>query len=109
GALDHLRGLAAITVPSRNSYRRLQLHFWAGAFAVWGYDNREAAIRVTRGAGGATRFELKTCDATSNPYLALGALIAAGLGGRRRGLDLPPELRVGPGNDTPEGGRRGGG
>ena len=98
GVLDHVRGLAAITVPSRNSYRRLQPHFWAGAFAVWGYDNREAAIRVTRGAGSATRFELKTCDATSNPYLALGALIAAGLDGMRRGLELPPEVAVDPGH-----------
>jgi len=97
GVLDHLHGLAAITVPSCNSYRRLQPHFWAGAFAAWGYDNREAAIRVTRGAGGATRFELKTCDATSNPYLALGAVIAAGMDGVRRGLELPPDVAVDPG------------
>jgi glutamine synthetase len=106
GVLDHLRGLAAITVPSCNSYRRLQPHFWAGAFAVWGYDNREAAIRVTRGAGGATRFELKTCDATSNPYLALGALIAAGLDGMRRGLELPPDVAVDPGNYSDDERRR---
>ncbi len=98
GVLDHLPGLAAITAPTCNSYRRLQPHFWAGAFRVWGYDNREAAVRVTRGAGGATRFELKTCDATCNPYLALGALITAGLDGVRRGLALPPDVAVDPGN-----------
>ena len=106
GVLDHLPGLAAIAVPSCNSYRRLQPHFWAGAFRVWGYDNREAAIRVTRGAAGATRFELKTCDATSNPYLALGALIAAGLDGLRRGLELPPDVAVDPGNYTDDERRR---
>jgi len=106
GVLAHLPGLAAITVPSRNSYRRLLPHFWAGAFAVWGYDNREAAIRVTRGAAGATRFELKTCDATSNPYLALGATIAAGLDGLRRGLELPPEVTVDPGHFTDDEHRR---
>ena len=103
GVLDHVRGLAAITVPSGNSYRRLQPHFWAGAFAVWGYDNREAAIRVTRGA---TRFELKTCDATSNPYLALGALIAAGLDGVRRGLELPRDVAVDPGHYSDDERRR---
>src|SRR5690349_3654680 len=103
GVLDHVRGLAAITVPSRNSYRRLQPHFWAGAFAVWGYDNREAAIRVTRGA---TRFELKTCDATSNPYLALGALIAAGLDGVRRALELPRDVAVDPGHYSDDERRR---
>ena len=98
GVLAHLPGLAAITVPSCNSYRRILPHFWAGAFVVWGYDNREAAIRVTRSAAGATRFELKTCDATANPYLAVGALIAAGLDGLRRGLELPPEVAVDPGH-----------
>ena len=106
GILEHLPGLAAITVPSRNSYRRLLPHFWAGAFIVWGYDNREAAIRVTRGAAGATRFELKTCDATSNPYLALGALIAAGLDGVRRALELPAEVTVDPGHYSEDERRR---
>lgn len=98
GLLAHLPGLCAITVPSRNSYRRLLPHFWAGAFAVWGFDNREAAIRVTRGSADATRFELKTSDATANPYLALGALIAAGLDGVDRQLALPPDVNVDPGN-----------
>jgi glutamine synthetase len=106
GVLDHLPALAAMTAPTCNSYRRLQPHFWAGAFAVWGFDNREAAIRVTRGAAAATRFELKTCDATSNPYLALGALIAAGLDGVRRGLELPPDVAVDPGNYSEDERRR---
>jgi glutamine synthetase len=98
GVLDHLPALAALTVPSRNSYRRLEPHAWAGAFRVWGYENREAAVRVTRGPAGAGRLELKTCDATANPYLALGALIAAGLDGVRRALEPPPEVTVDPGH-----------
>jgi glutamine synthetase len=98
GVLEHLPGLAAITVPSRNSYRRLEPHFWAGAFRVWGYENREAAVRVARSLrGGAARLELKTCDASANPYLALGALIAAGLDGVRRKLDPPAEVTIDPG------------
>jgi glutamine synthetase len=107
GVLDHLPGLAALTVPSCNSYRRLLPHFWAGAFIVWGHDNREAAIRVARGPDGAvTRLELKTCDASANPYLALGALIAAGLDGIRRGLEPPPAVNVDPGHYTDDERRR---
>ncbi len=46
GVLAHLPGLAAVTAPTRNSYRRLLPHFWAGAFVVWGGDNREAERRA---------------------------------------------------------------
>lgn len=97
GVLAHLPGLAAITVPLPGGYRRLRPHFWAGAYVAWGVANREAALRVTREAGAVTRFELKAADATANPYLALGALLAAGLDGLERGLALPPEATVDPG------------
>jgi len=97
GVLEHLPALTALTIPTRNSFRRIRPHFWAGAFRAWGYDNREAALRVTRGSSGATRFELKASDASANPYLALGALLAAGLDGLRRELALPPEATLDPG------------
>jgi glutamine synthetase len=107
GVLDHLPALAALTVPSCNSYRRLLPHFWAGAFVAWGHDNREAAVRVARGPDGAvTRLELKTCDASANPYLALGSLIAAGLDGIRRGLEAPPAVNVDPGHYSDDERRR---
>ena len=99
GVLDHLPALCAITIPCKTSYRRIRPHFWAGAFRVWGHQNREAAIRVCRDKAGtrAIRFEYKTADATANPYFALGALIAAGLDGLRRNLELPTEVTVDPG------------
>ena len=99
GILDHLPALCAITIPSKNSYRRIQPHFWAGAFRAWGHQNREAAVRVCRNKQGtrASRFEYKTMDATANPYIALGALIAAGLDGFNRNLTLPEEVTVDPG------------
>jgi glutamine synthetase len=97
GVLTHLHGLTALTIPTHNSFRRIRPHFWAGAFRAWGYDNREAAIRITRGKAGATRFELKACDASANPYLALGAVMAAGLDGLSRALALPGEVTVDPG------------
>ncbi len=99
GILHHLPGLAALTIPSKTSYRRIRPHFWAGAFTAWGYGNREAAVRVSpdREETMATRFELKTCDATANPYIAMGGLLAAGLDGLDRGMELPGETTVDPG------------
>ncbi|MFI9778716.1 glutamine synthetase family protein [Streptomyces sp. NPDC051956] len=100
GLLDHLPGLTALTCASANSYRRLQPGMWAGAFGAWGPDNREAAIRIpSRLSGdeaGSTNIEVKICDSTANPYLALGALIHAGLDGIRRRLDPGEPLREDP-------------
>ncbi|MBI4780573.1 MAG: glutamine synthetase [Oscillatoriophycideae cyanobacterium NC_groundwater_1537_Pr4_S-0.65um_50_18] len=100
GILHHLPALMALTTPSVNSYRRLQPHFWSGAFRCWGMDNREAAVRVPSNptAPSPTHIELKTVDASANPYLALGATIAAGLDGIRRGLDPGEPLAIDPGH-----------
>jgi len=99
GVLDHLPALAAITIPSKTSYRRIRPHLWAGAFRSWGHQNREAAVRVSKNKAGtrAGRFELKTVDATANPFMAMGAFIAAGLDGLRRNLALPQEVDTDPG------------
>ena len=90
GVLEHLPGLCGLTAPSFNSYQRIAPGTWSGAYGCWGYDNREAPVRVAspfRGAEEAsTNVELKAADATCNPYLALGGLIAAGLDGIERGL-----------------------
>ncbi len=96
GVLTHLNALTALTLSTRNSFRRIRPHFWAGAFTAWGYDNREAAIRVSRGKTGASRFELKAADASANPYLALGAMLAAGLDGIEKKFFLPQETNVDP-------------
>jgi glutamine synthetase len=98
GILDHLPALTAVTIPSKTSYRRIRPHFWAGAFRSWGHQNREAAVRVSKNKAGtrASRFELKTVDATANPFMALGAFIAAGLDGLRRDLTLPEEVSMDP-------------
>ncbi|MFD0041569.1 glutamine synthetase family protein [Streptomyces anulatus] len=100
GLLDHLPGLTALTTASVNSYHRLQPGMWAGAFGAWGPDNREAAIRIPsrlRGSEAAsTNIELKTCDSTANPYLALGAMIHAGMDGVRRRLDPGAPLTADP-------------
>lgn len=99
GILDHLPGLMALTTPSPNSYHRIRPHCWSGAFRCWGIDNREAALRVPTNPdlSSPNHFELKTVDAAANPYLALGAVIAAGLDGVRQGLELAEPVGVDPG------------
>ncbi len=91
GVLAHLPALVALTAPSVNSYRRLQPRFWSSAYTAWGPDNREAAIRIPSKRRGlemeSTNLELKPCDPSNNPYLALGGLLAAGLDGMERKLD----------------------
>lgn len=93
GVLDHLPALVALTCPSYLSYARLRPGAWAGSTVSWGFDNREAALRVASPFRGRERAsanaELKTCDASSNPHLALGGLILAGLDGLERKLELP--------------------
>jgi glutamine synthetase len=100
GILHHLPSLMAITTPATNSYRRIRPHFWSGAFRCWGFDNREAAIRIiTDPEGGQPdHFEFKVADATSNPYLALGAIIAAGIDGIHRTLEPGKPLDADPGS-----------
>jgi hypothetical protein len=92
--LERLPALCGLTAPSFNSYRRFVPHYWAGAFTCWGHDNREAPVRVPSVFSGmeeaSTNAELKAADSSCNPYLALGGLIAAGLDGVERGLELPP-------------------
>ncbi|NKQ41371.1 MAG: glutamine synthetase [Sulfurovum sp.] len=99
GIMHHLKALCAVTIPSTNSYRRVIPHFWAGAFVSWGYYNREAAIRVSKNESQskAQRFELKISDASANPYLALGALIACGIDGIEKDMVLPEETTIDPG------------
>ena len=110
GVLDHLPALVALTCPSYLSYDRLRPSAWAGSTVSWGYDNREAALRVVSPFRGREResanAELKACDASSNPHLALGGLILAGLDGLARGLDLPEPAAADPASLTPDETRR---
>jgi glutamine synthetase len=100
GVLEHLPALVALTCPSFNSYERLQPSAWAGATVSWGLDNRECAVRVASPFRGremeSTNVELKACDPSCNPYLALGGLILSGLDGIARGLEPPEPARLDP-------------
>jgi glutamine synthetase len=116
GILSHLPALLPFTAPSPGaawgSYARLRPGCWAGAFACWGWDNREAPLRATRPGGAeSTNVEYKALDGTANPYVALAALVCAGLAGLAEGCRLPPPVQFNPDGPPPPviGGSGGGG
>jgi glutamine synthetase len=80
GQLACLRELTLLHAPNVNSYKRFASASFAPTTVAWGRDNRTCALRVV-GHGPATRCELRLPGADVNPYLALAAMIAAGLHG----------------------------
>jgi glutamine synthetase len=96
GIVEQLPALAALLTPSPSSYLRMQPSHWAGVFAVWGHENREAAVRAVTGSVGqrdrAANLEVKCVDLAANPYLAFAGVLAAGLDGMRRGLRPGPPV-----------------
>jgi len=101
GVLEHLPGLLAVGAPSVASYLRLVPQHWAGAYACWGLENREAALRMVTGSRGsedwAANLEVKCFDLHANPYLMLAGLLAAGTAGLDGGAVLPEPVDVDPG------------
>ncbi len=97
GLLRELPGVVAVTAPSSGSLLRRRPHYWAGAYGFWGVENREAALRLvpTSPLLGSehTNVELKPCDASANPYLALAVVLAAGLAGVEDGLTPPAPVQ----------------
>ncbi len=100
GVLEHLPGLLALGAPGVASYLRLVPQHWAGAFACWGLENREAALRMVTGSTGsspwAANMEVKCFDLQANPYLVLAGLLATGSAGMAAGTRLPEPVDVDP-------------
>ncbi len=92
GQVACLMEFAPLFWPTINSYKRLVDGFWAPVKPTWGLDNRTASFRVIAGSPKATRLETRCPGADVNPYLAMAAVIAAGLYGVEKGLKLtaPP-------------------
>jgi glutamine synthetase len=89
GQLAYAREFTLLLAPNINSYKRFAVGSFAPTTVAWGHDNRTCAFRVV-GHGAAMRFENRSGGADLNPYIALSALIAAGLEGVERGLELEP-------------------
>ncbi|MBT8212546.1 MAG: glutamine synthetase family protein [Acidimicrobiia bacterium] len=94
GLLAHAGDITAITNQWVNSYKRLVSGFEAPINVTWGRNNQSALVRVPtpkQGKMSSVRLEYRSPDPACNPYLALAAILAAGLDGIERGLEPPLE------------------
>lgn len=99
GIVAGLPDVQGVLAGSVLSPLRLQPGNWAGAFACWGLENREAAVRLCAATAGnphGANVELKCIDGSANPYLAAAALLGTALHGIENRLPLPPEVPVDP-------------
>ena len=92
GQIQFLMQFGPMYWPTINSYKRLVKGFWAPVKPSWGIDNRTAAFRVLPGSAESARLETRFAGADMNAYLAFAAIVAAGLAGIERNLELvaPP-------------------
>jgi glutamine synthetase len=88
GVLAHGPALMAFLNPTINAYRRIVPDSLAPTRCNWGWDNRTSFIRVPAERGRATRVEIRVGDGSANPYLAIAAVLLAGLHGLREKLPL---------------------
>ena len=90
GIMKHMKGMAAVTNPLVNSYKRLVPGYEAPVYIAWSATNRSPLIRIPASRGEGTRIELRCPDPSANPYLALAVCLRAGLDGIQNKI-MPPE------------------
>jgi glutamine synthetase len=81
GVMKHAQEFALVTNPTINSYKRLVPGYEAPCYISWSDANRSTMIRIPAARGNATRIEVRSVDASANPYLAFSGLLASGLDG----------------------------
>ncbi len=91
GQLAHMREVSLLFAPNINSYKRFVPGSFAPTAIKWGRDNRTCALRLV-GHGPSLRLENRAPGGDVNPYLAVAAMVAAGLDGIQQGLELEPAL-----------------
>jgi glutamine synthetase len=92
GLLSHIKEICAVISPIVNSYKRLVSGFEAPVYLCWGQMNRSALVRIpkiSKNRFQSTRLELRSPDASANPYLVYSLVLAAGLDGIERKLKAP--------------------
>lgn len=87
GLLKHARSYMAVCNPIVNSYKRLVPGYEAPVYVAWSGSNRSPLIRVPSSKGLSTRFEVRSVDPSANPYLAIAAVLEAGLDGIRNQIE----------------------
>jgi glutamine synthetase len=101
GVIRGLPEAQAVLCGSVVSGLRMQPSNWAGVYACWGTENREAAVRFVRGGPGSPyggNVEVRIVDPSANPYLASAAILGLALDGIRHEAALPPETTLDPAN-----------
>lgn len=94
GIMKHIKGMAAITNPLVNSYKRLVPGFEAPVYIAWSATNRSPLIRIPSTSGEGTRIELRSPDSAANPYLTLAVCLMAGLDGIVNKMEPPTAVSV---------------
>ncbi|NLW44885.1 MAG: type I glutamate--ammonia ligase [Syntrophomonadaceae bacterium] len=89
GIIKHARALTAVTNPLVNSYKRLIPGYEAPVYVAWSHFNRSCLIRIPAKRGSSTRIEVRNPDPSCNPYLAIAAMLAAGLDGIKNKIEPP--------------------
>ena len=89
GIMKHAKAFTAVTNPVVNSYKRLVPGYEAPCYIAWSARNRSPLIRIPASRGLSTRVEVRSVDPAANPYLAMAALLEAGLDGIRNNLTPP--------------------
>ncbi|WP_413381438.1 type I glutamate--ammonia ligase [Alkalihalobacillus sp. 1P02AB] len=84
GILEHAEAFTAITNPIVNSYKRLVPGYEAPVYVAWSMRNRSPLVRIPSSRGVSTRIEVRSPDPAANPYLAMAAMLAAGLDGIKK-------------------------
>jgi glutamine synthetase len=100
GLIAHHEGMAAMSAPLVNSYKRLVPGIIAGYWANWGLDNRISTYRVPNERGPATRIENRMPCGSANPYLAAAVMLNAALLGVVDGRDCG-DPQIGDGDTEP--------
>lgn len=93
GIMKHAKAFTAICNPTVNSYKRLVPGFEAPVNIAWSASNRTPMIRIPASRKQSTRVEVRSVDPTTNPYLALSTLLAAGLDGIEQQMEAPAECQ----------------
>ena len=92
GIMKHVKGMAAITNPLVNSYKRLVPGYAAPVYIAWSATNRSPLIRIPAEGGAGTRIELRSPDSAANPYLTLAVCLQAGLDGIKNKIEPPKSV-----------------
>lgn len=105
GVLTHMPALTALTAPGVVSYQRLRPQSWSAAYVCIGQQNRDASLRIAplsqlpgSNLAHQANIEYRAADALASPYMALGALLSAGIDGIKRHLPLPELVNSDPGS-----------